>query len=341
MENLEIDNKTILKVASKYDFEVNGITRVGSLYKLETSNGPYALKRIRHGKHKPKNTNLLINDLRSKSFVNTTPYLCTKDGDLLIKEKKFYYYVAEWAQSGEVNFENLEEAMDSAKLLANFHISSIGINTKNSKIKNKLRNWPEIFNNRLNDIEKFKKLIDNKKFKNEFDLGYEKYIEDYYYRGMLSINLLNNSDYYKFSKEACSFSTLCYNNFNSKNIVKNENNYLLVNLENIKIDLQLVDLTKFIQTLMYKRFYKWDFAKAKEVIEAYSSVKKLKKSDLEFMLAFIIFPEKFWRLGSRRYIKKKKWEEVHYIHKLKKFEKNNEDQRKFLEDYLCYLQAFE
>ena len=47
------------------------------------------------------------------------------------------------------------------------------------------------------------------------------------------------------------------------------------------------------------------------------------------MLALIIFPHKFWKLGQKRYMKQKKWSETKYLHKLNKITCHNETQEKF------------
>ena len=90
----------------------------------------------------------------------------------------------------------------------------------------------------------------------------------------------------------------------------------MTDLDSITIDIHLNDLGNLIRRLMSKRSYKWDFNKAKILIEAYSSINKLDKNELEVMLALIIFPYKFWKLGKKRYIKHKDWDESKYMYKL-------------------------
>ncbi|MEL7596944.1 MAG: hypothetical protein AAGU01_01940 [Clostridiaceae bacterium] len=91
---------------------------------------------------------------------------------------------------------------------------------------------------------------------------------------------------------------------------------------------------------MSKSDYKWDFEKAKKIIDGYNSINRLTKEELKVMLALIIFPHKFWKLGRKRYIKHKNWSEQRYNHKLNKVIYNAELQQKFLEDYLHYLEDY-
>lgn len=92
---------------------------------------------------------------------------------------------------------------------------------------------------------------------------------------------------------------------------------------------------------MFKKAYQWDFDKAKLLIEAYSEVNKISKSELEAMLAIIAFPHKFWKLGKKRYLKHKSWSELKYMHKLTKLVKYDSVEQKFLENYIEYVNSYE
>jgi len=55
------------------------------------------------------------------------------------------------------------------------------------------------------------------------------------------------------------------------------------------------------------------------------------------MLALIIFPHRFWKLGKKRYLKYKNWTEERYIGKLNKLIQYDKLQQKFLENYIEYV----
>ncbi|EFG86108.1 spore coat protein, CotS family [Clostridium carboxidivorans P7] len=158
---------------------------------------------------------------------------------------------------------------------------------------------------------------------------YSSYLDNIYHRAMTSLNFLNTSDYYKLSRQAEKNKTICHDSFYYQNIIKKNNQYYIIDLDSIIIDLHVNDLGKLIRRLMFKGSYEWDFQKAKTLIEAYNEVNKLEKNELEVMLALIVFPHKFWKLGRKRYIKYKNWDENKYIHKLNRLMKYNDMQNKF------------
>jgi CotS family spore coat protein len=331
------EKKLLLSVMEKYDFQVYNFIKARSAYKVETDKGTICLKRMKHGSNKAHNGNLLVNELINNNFLNTSKYICTKEGLLFVSINKFVFYVTEWINGNECDLGSITEAENCSKLLAEFHIATNKIDTKKFAIKNNLKNWPKIFSSNLNDLERFKKVIQRKKIKSEFDLKYLSHIESFYSRGMSLIGLLNDSEYYKLSKAAMENKTICHDSFYYQNIIKAEEKYYIIDLDSIIIDLQINDLGKFIRRLMYKTEYQWSFDKALSIINAYNSIYKLSKNEYELMIALIIFPHKFWKLGKKRYVKNKNWNEAKYLHKLNRLIKYQEPQQKFLNEYVEYI----
>ncbi len=334
------ERNIIDNVIKKYDFQVVNYFKVRSAYKIETDQGNICLKKIRHGKHKPHNGSVLVKELSDKGFFNTAKYYKTKNGSKYVKHKSCLFYATEWIDGEECDLNDINEAITCVKLLAKYHIATSSINTKQLKIRNNLKNWPKIFTESLRDLEKFERIAQQKKIKSEFDLMYSDYIENIYHRSMVALNFLNTSDYYKLSKKADENRTICHDSFYYQNIIKKGQNYYIIDLDSIIIDLHVNDLGKLIRRLMFKRSYKWDFEKAKTLIEAYNSVNKLEKNELEVMLALIVFPHKFWKLGKKRYVKHKTWNEQKYVRKLNRLIRYNDMQNKFLEEYLNYIKSY-
>ena len=335
---LSAEEKKILQhVIERYDLKVSNFAKVRSAYKVETDKGTMCIKKIKHGKHKVDNGDLLVKRLRDNNFRNTAKYIYTKDGHSYVNISKYFFYVTEWIKGHECDLSDISEVENCSRLLAEFHLATNKIDTSKLAIKNNLKNWPKLFGSILNDLEKYKRIIHRKKLKSEFDIMYLSYIDSYYSRGLYLLNMLNKSDYHKLSIEASKNKTICHDSFYYQNIIKMEDKYYIIDLDSIMIDLQINDLGKFIRRLMHKSEYQWDFEKALLIIKAYASINKLTKSEYEAMIALILFPHKFWKLGKKRYTKNKGWNESKYIDKLTKITKYNEPEQKFLNEYTDYI----
>jgi CotS family spore coat protein len=335
------EKEIIMKVLEKYQInKIENLKKITGDYKVETDRGIVCLKKMRHGAKRIIDTSEFVEELSKIGFYNTPQYLKTSDKNVFVKHKNINFYATEWVNGSQCHLENIIDAKGCIKLLAKFHIASDKIDTRKLRIKNDFKNWPQIFNNNILELEKFKKIIRNKRLKNEFDLVYYKFIDNYILRSTLAYKILNDSNYYQLSKIALDKRTICHGSGYYETIIKDQEETYILNLNNIVIDLHINDLGRFIRKLMFKNEYQWDFSKAKLLIEAYNSEKRLSKEELEAMLALIIFPNKFCKLGKKRYIKHKNWNEVKYMHKLNRLIKYNELQQQFAEDYLNYVSSY-
>ena len=337
----EKEKEFIKKALRNYKLQVLNIKRVRSVYKVKTDQGNVCFKQISKYKKKAVNGSILVNELNKNGFPYVAKYFKTTDGHLFVKHNKSYYYVTEWINGHECDLNNLDEAKKCMKLLADFHMTTLKIDASKLKLRNNLKNWPKIFFSKLSDLEYYKNIIENKKVGSEFDNLYNSVICDFYNMGIASLHLLNSSDYYSLSKDASSQRSICHDSIYYQNIIKKDDDYYIIDLDSIKIDIHINDLGKVIRRLMFKKEYQWDFSKAKELIEAYSSVNPLSKSHLEAMLSMIVFPHKFWKLGKNRYIKGKGWSEKKYIKKLNKLIAYDAPQQQFIKDYITYVQCYD
>ncbi|QGU95183.1 CotS family spore coat protein [Clostridium bovifaecis] len=335
------EGELVTRVLDKYGFKVLSYGKIRSVYKVKTNKGTICLKKFKHGKYKASNGSFLVQELYKNDFFNTPNYICTKNKNLFVKYKSLFFYVTEWVDGIECDLSEINETKNCAKLLARFHLATHKIDCEKLKIRNNLRNWPEVYKNKLYDFNKYEKIIASKMIKNTFDIVYRDNIQKFYNIGLITLTILNNSKYYKLSEIANKEHTICHDSFYYQNIIKKEDRYYIIDLDSIIIDLQVNDLGKFIRRLMYKSSYKWEFKKAEEIIESYNTVNKLSKDELEVMLALIMFPHKFWKLGKKRYFDFKNWNEKKYVHKLNKIIKYGELQQKFLEDYIQYLDRYD
>ena len=331
------EGKIIDKVLGLYNFELISYEKVRSVYKVKTGLGHICLKKLKHGKNKAENGNILVEALYRNNFFNTPKYFRTRNNKLFVRYKKLFFYATEWIEGNECKLDNVEEAINCTKLLAEFHKVTSKINCKSLKIKNNLKNWPKVYKEKTYELNKFDKVIDNKKIKSSFDIEYKKNIETFFNKGLFSLKILNESEYYRLSEIASKNHTVCHDSFYYQNIIKKGEDYFLIDLDSIIIDLRVNDLGKFIRRLMSKKDYSWSFEKAKNIIESYDSINKLTKEELEVMLALIVFPHKFWKLGKKCYIKHKDWNDQKYLHKLNKILTESNLQETFIEEYLNYI----
>jgi spore coat protein, CotS family len=333
----ERETYKIKYVLSKYGKDTITISKTKNNYLISTKDELLCLNKYRHGKYKIKNACLLTEKLLKNEFNNTLKYYKTKHGDFYVRYNKYIYYLTVWYKGEGCNLEVLEDIIKCSELLANFHKNVSFIDISHMKIKKTIKNWPKVIYNYINDLERFNNFIEKKVIKNNFDIIYNRFMDKYSARATNALNLLNELDFYKLYCKANKENNICYNANFFKCILKNDSEYFITELDNIVIDLQLMDLVFFINIIMTKNSRPWDFEKAKTIICSYSLINPLSTQDLQFILAMLLFPYKYWKLGNKRYVKQKKWTEGKYIHKLNKIINNYQLEENFYKNFLDYI----
>ncbi|MFA6939874.1 MAG: CotS family spore coat protein [Clostridiaceae bacterium] len=334
------ERSLLMDVIKKYDFQVYDIFKARSAYKLITSKGDFCLKKMKHGERKILNGSILNYYLREKGFTNTAYYIKTKNGMTYIKTKKFLFYVTTWIDGNECIMDSIEEVINCTNLLAKFHLAARNIENKKLKFNGKFYNSVILLNNYINDFSKYDVIICEMKLKSQFDKIYQQNLDYYRNRGLKALDLLKKVGYSKLFEEAKKNKTICHNSFYYQNIMKEGVKYYIIDLDSIMIDVQVVDLAKFIRRLMYKKEFEWDFNYAKSILESYSSIKKISIDEMNLILAYITFPHKFWKIGKKRYLKKKTFSEGKFNHKLYRIIKYKDKEEKFIEDFVNFINDY-
>lgn len=331
----------VKKICEKYDFSVRKAYKIRSVYKLFTyDNKCICLKKTKSGKKKIGNGNNLVEQLYKVGFTKTPNYIKMKNGKLYSTHRGYIFYAMNWVDGDEADLDDLEQAVVCAELLSQFHNSTKKIDVTKLKIKNNVKNWPSIFMEDIYALDRFQNEIENKRLKTTFDIEYKKNIDFFTNRGLIALNILNTSAYNKL-KNGEDNVVICHDSYYYQNLIKGEDGFYIIDLNNLVYDLRISDLGKYIRRLMSKKSYNWDFNKCKVLIEGYNKNYHLEKDELKAMLALIIFPHRFCKLGRKRYLKRKPWPEIKYSHKLRKIVKQFSIKEQFINDYLKFIKEYE
>ncbi|WP_139904599.1 CotS family spore coat protein [Clostridium thermarum] len=327
----------IERVLHHYGIEVISVSKYRHVYKVQSSVGNLCVRKVSHGRKKVLNSFKLAEALKKNGFHNIQKYYKTLKDDCYVKYGKYIVYVTEWVEGDECNFNDIKEAEKCCELLAQFHKSCIDIDSYDINIKNSSKNLPKMFYESLIDLERFKEIIKHKVIQNQFDYIYNDHIDALYTRGVTALSILNNCNYYNLTKNALVTKSIAHGSFYRKNIIKSGTGYFIITLNSVNIDLPIIDLAKLLRRLLPKSEFAWDFKKALNLLNHYSIYRPIEIPELEILLAFLIFPYKFWKLGYKRYKKHKGFNEVKYLKRLQKLLAYSEQENKFIDDFMRYI----
>lgn len=338
--NISSDEIIMLaEIFKHYDFHVASVDKVRSAYKICTDKGEFCLKRVSHGYRKAKKSYHVMRHLKENGFNNVADYYYTKEGNALIKYKDAAFYLTYWIDGREADFSDISEILRCSELLAMFHNHAKGFKSpKHVKVRSRSKKLKKTFMKYRDQMAEFKDGIDKLKLKAEFDYTYRSCVDYFYKQAELAVRILEESgyeelyDFYEIEKN------ICHDSFYYQNILIDKNDkFYIVDLESSHYDIPMSDLGKFIRRILSKKKFKWDFDLCRRIIESYCSVRPMPKEEYTILLAMLVFPHKFWKLGRKRYEKNKKWDEKKYNKKLKRLIRQKEYKKEFI---YCYINFY-
>ena len=131
--------------------------------------------------------------------------------------------------------------------------------------------------------------------------------------------------------------SLCHGDYVNKNILFDENDTLyIIDFDKCKRDYCAHDISYFLRRLLKRDNTKWDLDIALAFIKYYNSINLLTNDDLKYIVSYLSFPQKYWKISKDYYkdLKKEKLNTKFYLSTLNKSVKNLKYHIKFTSDLM-------
>lgn len=296
------------EIERQFDIKIESIKPNKGVYQLKTNKGIRCLKKISYGTQKLLFVYGAKEHLYNNGFKNIDRYYLNTEGKAYALVNEDIYTLSEWIEGRECDFYNDDDLVLATKALANFHIASKGYEpSENSKLKSDLGRWPHLMEKRIKSFDKMKEMVRKKKnHKSDFDLNYIKSMEYYKNLGKNALSILNDSNYYNLCKDTEEEKSFCHHDFTYHNIILGDDNSVsIIDFDYCKRELRTFDLANFMIKVLKRR--EWDFDIAKAIIDNYNEVSPLRDDEYKVLYAFLIFPQRYWRICNRYYYNEVNW----------------------------------
>lgn len=296
------------EIERQFDIKIESIKPNKGVYQLKTNKGVRCLKKISYGTQKLLFVYGAKEHLYNNGFENIDRYYLNTEGKAYALVNEDIYTLSEWIEGRECDFYNDDDLVLATKALASFHIASKGYEpSENSKLKSDLGRWPHLMEKRIKSFDKMKEMVRKKKnHKSDFDLSYIKSVDYYKSLGKKALSILNDSNYYNLCKDTEEEKSFCHHDFTYHNIILGEDNKVsVIDFDYCKRELRTFDLANFMIKVLKRR--EWNFDIAKAIIDNYNEVSPLKEDEYKVLYAFLIFPQRYWRICNRYYYNEVNW----------------------------------
>src|SRR3989339_1182431 len=251
----------IKEIVYRYGFEVKNITPYRDYYILYNAKEKKILKKCTLSEKRINFIHGAKEHLFNNGFINIDKYFCTLSGEPYLNIKDSNYLITSTLNGRECDFENNNDIINATKSLALLHKASIGYNNtaNNTLSKSDLGLLPFIFQKRLGEIKKLKKIA--AKRKTMFDYHVLSFIDYFYSLGDNAINIINsNPTYIDLVEKTKNEKSFCHHDFTFNNIILNDSTTSIRNFECCRYELKIYDIVNLIRRKMRKCY--WDFNEA-------------------------------------------------------------------------------
>ncbi|MFD3156066.1 CotS family spore coat protein [Haloimpatiens sp. FM7330] len=322
------------EIERQFDVKIHSIKPNKGVYCLKTNKGVKCLKKINYGIQKLYFVYGAKEHLIKNGFTSIDRYCLNTEGEPYALVNEDIYTLSEWIDGRECDFHSKEEVAKAAQNLAKMHLGTEGYEPpENSKLKSDLGRWHYLMEKRIKGLDKMRNIGRKKKSKKgEFDLAYIKNVEFYKKLGLRAINILKDSQYDKLCEIAEQKKSFCHHDYTFHNIViDNSEQFNVIDFDYCKRELRAYDISNFMIKVLKR--VEWDIEYANLIIKEYNSISPLKEEEYRVIFAFLLFPQRFWRLSNRYYYNEINWIQNTFAKKIEKLENEKDNYIRFIENF--------
>lgn len=321
------------EIERQFDIKIESIKPSRGVYYLKTNKGNKCLKKIDYGIQKLLFVYSAKEHLISKGFTGVDRYCLNIDENPYALVNEDIYTLSEWIDGRECNFYDKEDLVKASETLAILHEKSKGYEPpENSKLKTDLGRWSHLMEKRVKSFEKMRDMARKRGNKTAYDLNYIKSVDFFKQLGLKSLDILNDSEYLNLCRLTEEEKGFCHHDYTYHNIIiDNASNVNVIDFDYCKREIRVYDLSNYIIKVLKR--CDWDKEYAKLIIDAYNSVSPLEEREYRVLYAFLIFPQRFWRLANRFYYNEVNWGQNTFNNKIEELIGERDKFCKFIDEF--------
>lgn len=331
---ISIDNikKYILPQYSLEDGEVTMVKfkdteKQRAVFKIDYKNSSYCLKKVYYDEE-----NLLFvysaMEWLFRNGVNVPRLLPTINRSRFIIFNNMLFILTVWIDGDKCNFDDINHVQLSSKTLGKLHKTSKSFTAiEGSEIRLGMEDFHLSISKHFNQLLECAKLATN--YKDKFSRLFLDNIDYNLELAKLSLEISSSIN----KKELT--TSLCHGDYVNKNIIVDENDAIwLIDFDKCKYDYSMQDLSYFSRRLLRRPNTNWNLTLTTDIIDSYQKENNLTPSDFKYLLAYLAFPQKFWKISRDYYRNIKKCNKNSFITLFEKGLERSESQLKYIHDMI-------
>lgn len=301
-----------------------------AVYKVIYYDRVYCLKKV----YFPKEDLLFIYSALEwlyRNGISVPRFLPSLDKKRYVIWGDMLFTLTDWLQGEKCDYDNLEHIIKCSTNLGKMHRVSknfIPINgsTKREGYGNIYSSYNKHFDELLTLYNK------SEKCKDKFSKIYVDNFNDNFILSKRSVEIASLIDHSKLSK------SLCHMDYVNKNLLINGDIVSVIDFDKCRMDYVSHDISYFLRRILKRNNSKWSLEIAISSINLYSEENGLNLNDYLYIISYLSFPQKYWKISRDYYKNRDKCNKESFINLLNESVERDGLQISFLNDFLDHIQ---
>ncbi len=242
--------------------------------------------------------------LYSLGFINTDRYYLSNYKKPYVEYDNNNYVMTDLFDYREADFSDNREFEQIIKNVALMHKFSKGIDF-NCKVNYGNDNVVDLYKKNIIELTNIKKRINNQRKFSDFDVLFIKNYKFYLEQLQDAVELLEKSSLKKYIKKAKTQLCICHNLLKEENILLDGEIMYILNFSQSYVGYSLFDIVSLIQR--YLKYTPIKRLSIYNIFDIYDKYNPLEKEEIEIIYPLLKYPNKFIKLCSQYYSKKRTW----------------------------------
>lgn len=326
-------------ILSKYNLQDASICQIKfkdtdkqrAVYKVEFNSKAYCLKKVYYTKEELLFVYSSIEWLY-RFQLNVPRILPTKSGGRFVIYNDMIFILTPWIEGEKCDYDNTTHIIESAKTLAEMHKACenfFPIAGSNMRL-----GYEDIYSSM---DRHFHQLISYSNLAFEYqDIFSSIFVKNFH----ICINLAKiSTDVASHINSDNMRKSLCHLDFVNKNIIFDADNKVwIIDFDKCKIDYCAHDISYFLRRFLKRESTNWDLELLLDCLYEYENILPLTIDDYRYILSYISFPQKYWKLARDYYNNIDKCNKAAFITLLGKTVKHTEKQLEMVYGFKNFIE---
>lgn len=266
-----------------------------------------------------------------RNGIKVPRILPNKHGSRFVEYENMLFILTPWIDGEKCSYDSKGDIIKSCTNLAKIHKTCVKFfPIEGSTLRKGGSNFADSIS------KHFERLLTNSnlafKHRDSFSKIYLNNFDKGLYLARLSNEVLATTEFNNLS------TSLCHMDYVNKNLIFDENNDIwIIDFDKCRIEYCVHDLSYFFRRLLKRDKTKWNIDIVLSSLESYEKIHPLNLDEYKYLLAYLSFPQKYWKVSRDYYRNINKCNKKAFITMLNKSVKNFDSQIEFTDEFIGYI----